>query len=54
MRKGYKITLSVLTIMILVTITIGTSYSYYSVSDVQSEENTLTSTCFNITYNDNS
>jgi len=39
--------------MILVTITIGTSYSYYSVSDVQSEANTLTSTCFDITYNDN-
>lgn len=50
MRKGYKITLGVLTIMILVTITIGTSYSYYSVSDVQETPNTLTSTCFNITY----
>lgn len=54
MRKGYKITLGVLTIMILVTITIGTSYSYYSVSDVQENPNTLTSTCFNITYAENS
>lgn len=53
MRKGYKITLSVLTIMILITITIGTSYSYYSVSDVQENPNTLTSTCFNITYAEN-
>lgn len=53
MRKGYKITLSVLTIMILITITIGTSYSYYSVSDVQSDPNTLASTCFNINYTDN-
>ena len=53
MRKGYKITLSVLTIMILITITIGTSYSYYSVSDVQENPNTLSSTCFNITYAEN-
>lgn len=54
MRKGYKITLSVLTIMILITITVGTSYSYYSVSDVQDNPNTLTSTCFDITYAENS
>jgi len=53
MRKGYKITLGVLTIMILITITVGTSYSYYSVSDVQETPNTLTSTCFNITYAEN-
>ena len=39
MRKGYKITLGVLTIMILITLTIGTSYSYYSVSDVQEDNN---------------
>lgn len=50
MRKGYKVTLGVLTVMILITITIGTSYSYYSVSDVQENPNTLTSTCFNIEY----
>lgn len=53
MRKGYKITLSVLTIMILITITVGTSYSYYSVSDVQENPNTLTSTCFDIKYEEN-
>ena len=52
MRKGYKITLSVLTIMILITITVGTSYSYYSVSDIQDNPNTLTSTCFNIEYSE--
>lgn len=52
MRKGYTITLSVLAIMILVTITVGTSYSYYSISDVQENPNTLTSTCFNVTYSD--
>ncbi|MCI9281415.1 MAG: hypothetical protein HFI49_04075 [Bacilli bacterium] len=50
MRKGYKITLGVLTVMILITITIGTSYSYYSVSDIQDNPNTLASTCFNIEY----
>ena len=32
MRSGYKVTLGILTIMILVTITIGTSYSYYSIA----------------------
>lgn len=52
MRKGYTITLSVLAIMILVTVTVGTSYSYYSISDVQENPNTLTSTCFNVSYSD--
>ncbi len=52
MRKGYKITLGVLTIMILITLTIGTSYSYYSVSDVQEDTNDLTTTCFDISFSD--
>lgn len=52
MRKGYTVTLSVLAIMILVTITVGTSYSYYSISDVQGDPNILTTTCFEVTYND--
>ena len=53
MRKGYKVTLSMLTIMILLTLTIGTSYSFYSVSDVQTNPNELTTTCFDISFNDN-
>lgn len=53
MRNGYKVTLGVLTIMILLTITIGTSYSYYSISDEQESPNELTTTCFDISYNDN-
>lgn len=51
MRKGYKVTLGVLTIMILLTLTIGTSYSYYSVGDVQSTPNELATACFKFTYN---
>ncbi len=50
MRKGYKITLGLITIMILLTISVGTSYSYYSISDIQKEENNLTTTCFKIDF----
>ena len=50
MRSGYKITLGVLTIMILVTITIGTSYSYYSISSEQQDPNEVATTCFNVSY----
>ncbi len=53
MRKGYKITLGILTIMILITITIGTSYSFYSVGDEQNGTNNLATACFNFTFNDN-
>lgn len=52
MRSGYKVTLGVLTIMILVTITIGTSYSYYSVASTQENPNEITTTCFNVTFSD--
>lgn len=52
MRSGYKITLGVLTMMILFTITVGTSYSYYSVSDKQTGTNNLATTCFDITFED--
>ena len=52
MRRGYKMTLGVLTIMILLTLTVGTSYSYYSISDVQDEPNNLTTTCFNVNFTD--
>lgn len=52
MRNGYKITLSLLTIMIMITLTVGTSYSYYAVSDVQKDPNVLTTTCFDISFTD--
>ncbi len=52
MRRGYKVTLGILTIMILITMTIGTSYSFYSVSDEQDESNLINSTCFKIEFND--
>ena len=50
MRSGYKITLGILTIMILVTITIGTSYSYYSIASTQENPNELTTTCFDVSF----
>lgn len=52
MRKGYKISLGVITILMLITITIGTSYSYYSVSDVQTDPNDVSTTCFKTTFVD--
>lgn len=52
MRNGYKITLGILTVMILLTIAVGTSYSYYSVSGIQEDENILNTTCFSVTYED--
>lgn len=52
MRNGYKITLSMLTIMILLTITVGTSYSYYSITAEQTNPNEVTTTCFEISFND--
>lgn len=52
MRMGYKITLSIITIMMLFTISIGTSYSFYAVSDTQDKPNYLATTCFDISYED--
>lgn len=52
MGNGYKITLSILTVLILITIAVGTSYSYFSVVGIQSDENILNTTCFNVTYED--
>ena len=52
MRSGYKITLGILTIMILVTLTIGTSYSYYSVASTQTNPNELTTTCFEVSFSE--
>lgn len=54
MRSGYKITLGILTIMILVTITIGTSYSYYSIASTQTDPNELSTTCFDVDFSEGS
>ena len=54
MRSGYKVTLGVLTIMILVTITIGTSYSYYSIASTQTDPNELSTTCFDMSFSEGS
>lgn len=54
MRSGYKVTLGILTIMILVTITIGTSYSYYSIASTQADPNELSTTCFDVSYTEGS
>ena len=52
MRSGYKITLSVLTIMILMTLTVGTSYSYYAVASNKESQNNLATSCFDIKFED--
>ena len=52
MRRGYTITLSIFTIMILITITIGTSYSFYTVSDHQEGTNNIVTSCFDISFTD--
>lgn len=52
MKKGYQITLGFLTVMILAVITVGTSYSYYSISETQKDPNTLNTTCFNVSFSD--
>ena len=54
MRSGYKITLGILTIMILVTITIGTSYSYYSIASSQTKPNEFATTCFSVSFSEGS
>ncbi len=50
MKKGYKYTLGVLTIMILLTLTIGTSYSYYTIDGKQENENSVVTSCFKIDF----
>ena len=50
MGKGYKLTLGIITIMILITISIGTSYSYYSITDSQESENNLATACFDVEF----
>lgn len=52
MRSRYKIALGIITILILLTITVGTSYSYYSVSDTQETPNSLATACFQFTFNE--
>lgn len=54
MGKSYKVTLGVLTVMILLVITVGTSYSYYSVSSEQTDPNTVATTCFEFELDDTS
>lgn len=54
MRSGYKVTLGILTIMILVTITIGTSYSYYSIASTQADPNEFSTACFDVSYTEGS
>ena len=54
MRSGYKVTLGILTIMILVTITVGTSYSYYSIASTQDKPNIVNTTCFDVSFSEGS
>ncbi len=46
MKRSYRYTLGVLTFLILLTITVGTSYAYYTVAPAQITEEEIIATCF--------
>ena len=52
MKRKYTISLLLIAIMLAATITVGTSYSYWTVSRVQTGNNKVLAGCLNITIND--
>ena len=50
MKKGYQVTLGLLSIMILLVVSVGTSYSYYSVSSAQSTTNNFGAACLSVQF----
>ena len=54
MRKSYKIILMVISILLIGSIIIGTSYSMWVKTAVQKEENVLNSSCFSIEFTESS
>ena len=54
MRKAYKIILMVISILLIGSIIIGTSYSMWVKTAVQKEENVLNSSCFSIEFTESS
>ena len=54
MRKAYKITLMVISILLIGSIIIGTSYSMWVKTAVQKEQNIVNSSCFDIEFTESS
>ena len=54
MKTTYKILLMVISLLLVVTITIGTSYSLWKKVEVQTNENIVNSTCYEITFEESS
>ena len=54
MRKAYKIILMVISILLIGSIIIGTSYSMWVKTAVQKEENIVNSSCFSIEFTESS
>ncbi|HCY43954.1 MAG TPA: hypothetical protein DHU33_00830, partial [Firmicutes bacterium] len=54
MRKSYKIILMVISILLIGSIIIGTSYSMWVKTAVQKEENIVNSSCFDIEFTESS
>ena len=52
MKKGYKITLLLIGILLIVSVVIGSSYAIWVYSETQEGTNSLVSDCFEITYVD--
>ena len=50
MKKQYKISLIVITILLIITLFIGTSYSLWSSTNTQSSENLVETTCFQLSF----
>ena len=54
MRKSYKIILMVISILLIGSIIIGTSYSMWVKTAIQKEENLINSSCFDIEFSESS
>ncbi len=50
MKNSYKITLGILAVLIMITIAIGTSYSFFLVEGGQEQDNSIIATCFDIEF----
>ena len=54
MRKSYKIILMVISILLIGSIIIGTSYSIWVKTAIQKEQNIVNSSCFDIEFTESS
>ena len=52
MKITYKILLLVISLLLVITITIGTSYSLWKKVEIQQEQNIVESSCFSIEFSE--